>query len=132
MKIMGFYKLRIIFCLIGFTTHLSDVVGQDVNLFDNPSNNLGLQSRLNDPFYSHYQTAANFAMVVIGIFFLLYSFQIFSKMQMGENKIVPVMTRFFLGLVVFLGMLSFLNHFAQKQDFNNNSLNNLNRPALSK
>jgi Domain of unknown function (DUF4134) len=105
---------------------------QNVNLFDTPSNNLGLQSRLNNPLYNNYHIVANFAMVVVSILFLLYAFQIYNKMQMGETKLVPVMTRFFLGLIVFLASLSFLNHFAQKQDFNGNSVQNLNKPKLAK
>jgi hypothetical protein len=105
---------------------------QDVNLFNTPSNNLGLQSRLNNPLYNNYHIVANFAMVVVSILFLLYSFQIYNKMQMGESRLIPMMTRFFLGLVVFLGMLSFLNRFAQKQDYNDNSLQNLTMPKLSK
>lgn len=108
------------------------VRGQNVNFFDTPSNNLGLQSRLNNPLYNNYHIVANLAMVLVSILFLLYAFQIYNKMQMGETKLVPMMTRFFLGLVVFLASLSFLNSFAQKQDYNNNSVQNLNRPKLSK
>jgi hypothetical protein len=105
---------------------------QDVNLFDIPTNNLGLQSRLNNPLYDNYHIAANFAMVVISMLFLLYAFQIYNKIQLGETKLVPIITRFFLGLVVFLASLSFLNSFSQKQDYNNNSVQNLNRPKLTK
>jgi hypothetical protein len=108
------------------------LIFQDVNLFDKPTNNLGLQSRLNDPLYGNYQIAANFAMVVVSILFLLYAFQIYNKMIMGETKLVPIMTRFFLGLVVFLASLSFLNRFAQKQDYNANALQNINIPKLPK
>jgi hypothetical protein len=107
-------------------------IWQNVDLFDTPTNNLGLQSRLNNPLYNNYHIVANFAMVVVSILFLLYAFQIYNKMQMGDTKLLPMMTRFFLGLVVFLASLSFLNSFAQKQDYNNNSFQNLNRPKLSK
>lgn len=105
---------------------------QDVNLFDSPTNHLGLQSRLNNPLYNNYHIVANFAMVVVSILFLLYAFQIYNKMQMGETRLVPMMSRFFLGLVLFLASLSFLNSFAKKQDYNSNSLQNLSMPKLSK
>lgn len=108
------------------------VKGQNVDLFDTPTNNLGLQSRLNNPLYNNYHIATNFAMVVVSILFLLYAFQIYNKMQMGETRLVPMMTRFFLGLVVFLATLSFLNSYAQKQDYNGSYIQNLNMPKLSK
>jgi hypothetical protein len=130
---MSFSKSVFFFGLLGFSIPPLGARGQaNVNLFDQPSNNLGLQSRLNDPLYGHYQTAVNFAMVVVSVLFLLYSFQIYNKMQMGESKLVPMITRFFLGLILFLGSLSFLNSFVQKQDYNSNSMQNLNMPKLSK
>ncbi|MES2797382.1 MAG: hypothetical protein V4683_15530 [Bacteroidota bacterium] len=129
---MRFNKLFYLFGLYIFLTQSSRVLGQDVNLFDSPSNNLGLQSRLTQPMYDNYQTVGGFAMVIVSVLFLLYSFQIYNKMQMGETKVVPMMTRFFLGLVVFIGMLSFLNKFAHKQDYNGNSFQNLTMPTLSK
>ncbi len=118
--------------IMSFTIPSLGFMGQNVDLFDTPTNNLGLQSRLNNPLYNNYHIVANLAMVVISILFLRYAFQIYNKMQMGETKLVPVMTRFFLGLVVFLASLSFLNQFAQKQDFNGNSVQNLSMPKLSK
>lgn len=129
---MSFSKSIFFMFIISFLMPPQGVRGQNVDLFDSPTNNLGLQSRLNNPLYNNYHIVANLAMVVISILFVLYAFQIYNKMQMGETKLVPVMTRFFLGLVVFLASLSFLNQFAQKQDFNGNSLQNITMPKLSK
>ena len=129
---MSFAKSIFFMVIMSFLMPPLGVRGQNVDLFDSPTNNLGLQSRLNNPLYNNYHIAANFTMVVISILFLLYAFQIYNKMQMGETKLTAIMTRFFLGLVVFLASLSFLNHFAQKQDYNGNSLQNLNMPTLSK
>lgn len=103
---------------------------QNVDLFDTPSNRLGLQSRLNQPLYSNYQVAAQFAMVLVGILFVLFAFQIYNKIQMGETRLVPMMTRFFLGLVLFLGLLATLNRFAGGQDFGANTTPHLQMPHL--
>jgi hypothetical protein len=129
---MSFSKSIFFMVIISFLMPPPEIRGQNVDLFDTPTNNLGLQSRLNNPLYNNYHIVANFAMVVVSILFLLYAFQIYNKMQMGETKLVPMLTRFFLGLVVFLATLSFLNSFAQKQDYNGSYIQNLNMPKLSK
>ncbi len=89
----------------------------NVNLRETASNATGLEGRINDPLYNNADKIVPFVMVVISLLFLLYAFQIFNKWQMGEQNVIPMISRWILGLSLFIVIITFLNGFIANQDF---------------
>ena len=108
-------QLRILLLLL---ISLNGYCQANVNLDVAPSNATGLTTKLNDPLYNHANKIVPFTMVVVSILFILAAFQIYNKMIMGEEKVIGMIARWMFGILLFISLMTFLNAFISKQDFN--------------
>lgn len=111
-------QLRILLLLFFALNGYSQV---DINLDSAPNNSTALRSKLNDPLYNNANKIVPFTMVVVSILFILGAFQIYNKMHLGETNVMGMITRWILGIVMFLALMTFLNMFIKNQDFNRTS-----------
>lgn len=95
----------------------------DIDLNQVPWNASGLSTKLNNPLYSNAPSIVAFVAIILAILGILYAIQIYQKMQIGEGNVSAMMSRWGLGLILFVACMTYLSAFVAKQDFNRKAPN---------
>jgi hypothetical protein len=88
----------------------------DYSSANRPNGNLGLRGQVTRPLAEKIPVIINFVFVVLALVSLGVAGKIYTRWQEGDTNVIPMITRWFFGMLLTLALLFFLQAYYKTQD----------------
>ena len=106
-------KKRILF----FSLWASTAFAQAINLHKSNAHAIGADAYITTPIHRNMAIIHAFALVILFIIALVASYKIYVRWQMGEDDVLPLIYRWWGGIVLCFFILQFLRNYISRQSF---------------
>lgn len=106
-------KKRILF----FSIIASTTFGQTINLHKSNTNAVGADTYITTPIHQNIGKIHAFALILLFIIGIGASYKIYARWQMGEDDVLPLIYRWWGGIILCFFVLQFLRNYISRQSF---------------
>jgi hypothetical protein len=91
--------------------------GQSVNLHKSNTNAIGVDTYLTSPLHQNIAKIHAFALILLFVLGLVASYKIYVRWQLGEEEVMPLIVRWWGGIILCFFVIQFLRIYLSKQSF---------------
>jgi hypothetical protein len=92
-------------------------VGGQINLHKSNTNAIGVDTYLTSPLHQNMAKIHVFALILLFVLGLVASYKIYVRWQLGEEDVMPLIVRWWGGIILCFFVIQFLRIYLSKQSF---------------